>query len=121
MRIAMLTNSYKPYVAGVPISIERLVKGLRGLGHEVVVFAPSYLEQEEEEQGIVLLEAMAVGTPVLALKATGTEDVVRIGVGFFQDGVVVAEFTLHIVERSLGVIQLNLPALRPAVCLPEGI
>lgn len=53
MRIAMLTNSYKPYVAGVPISIERLVKGLRGLGHEVVVFAPSYLEQEEEEQGIV--------------------------------------------------------------------
>ncbi len=37
MRIAMLTNSYKPYVAGVPISIERLVKGLRGLGHEVVV------------------------------------------------------------------------------------
>ena len=53
MKIAMLTNSYKPYVAGVPISIERLVKGLRGLGHEVVVFAPSYQKQEEEEQGIV--------------------------------------------------------------------
>jgi len=29
-----------------------------------------------ETQGIVLLEAMAAGTPVLALRATGTEDVV---------------------------------------------
>ena len=29
-----------------------------------------------ETQGIVLLEAMAAGTPVLALKATGTEDIV---------------------------------------------
>lgn len=48
MKIAMMTNNYKPFVAGVPISIERLSDSLRGLGHEVVVFAPSYDEQEEE-------------------------------------------------------------------------
>ena len=35
MRIAMLTNNYKPFVGGVPISIERLSKSLRSLGHEV--------------------------------------------------------------------------------------
>lgn len=29
MRIAMLTNNYKPFVGGVPISIERLSKSLR--------------------------------------------------------------------------------------------
>lgn len=34
---------------------------------------------KSETQGIVLLEAMAVGTPVLALRATGTEDVIRNG------------------------------------------
>ncbi|MGN1146852.1 MAG: glycosyltransferase, partial [Lachnospiraceae bacterium] len=48
MRIAMMTNNYKPFVAGVPISIERLTEGLRKLGHEVVVFAPTYKEQQEE-------------------------------------------------------------------------
>ncbi len=49
MKIAMMTNNYKPYVAGVPISVERLAEGLRALGHQVVIFAPSYDNQEEEE------------------------------------------------------------------------
>ena len=49
MKIAMMTNSYKPYIGGVPISIERLSEGLRANGHEVVVFAPSYKKQEAEE------------------------------------------------------------------------
>lgn len=49
MRIAMLTNNYKPFVGGVPISIERLSEGLRALGHEVFIFAPSYDNQVEEE------------------------------------------------------------------------
>ena len=40
MKIAMLTNNYKPFIGGVPISIERLAEGLRNLGHQVTVFAP---------------------------------------------------------------------------------
>lgn len=48
MRIAMLTNNYKPYVAGVPVSIEHLADALRRLGHTVYVFAPSYPNQKEE-------------------------------------------------------------------------
>lgn len=48
MRIAMLTNNYKPFVGGVPISIERLSDGLRSLGHEVYIFAPSYKEAMDE-------------------------------------------------------------------------
>ena len=40
MRIAMMTNNYKPVIGGVPISIERLACGLRRLGHTVYIFAP---------------------------------------------------------------------------------
>ena len=39
MKIAMLTNNYKPFIGGDPISIERLAEGLRNLGHQVTVFA----------------------------------------------------------------------------------
>ena len=49
MRIALMTNNYKPMVGGVPISIERLKRGLESCGHQVTVFAPSYEEQEQEE------------------------------------------------------------------------
>lgn len=49
MRIAMFTNNYKPYMGGVPISVDHLAKALKELGHEVYVFAPTYKEQEKEE------------------------------------------------------------------------
>lgn len=41
MKIAMMTNNYKPFVGGVPISIELLANGLIAAGHEVTVFAPA--------------------------------------------------------------------------------
>lgn len=49
MRIAMFTNNYKPYIGGVPVSIEHLAEALRKRGHEVYVFAPSYEGQVEEK------------------------------------------------------------------------
>jgi glycosyltransferase involved in cell wall biosynthesis len=49
MRIAMMTNNYKPFIGGVPISIERLAIELRKLGHEIYIFAPRYGEEVEEE------------------------------------------------------------------------
>lgn len=49
MKIAMMTNNYKPFIGGVPISVERLTAGLREMGHQAVVFAPYYEEQEAEE------------------------------------------------------------------------
>ena len=54
MRIALMTNNYKPIMGGVPISIERLAKGLKSLGHEVTIFAPTYKEQEEDERRTVI-------------------------------------------------------------------
>ncbi len=52
MRIAMMTNNYKPFIGGVPISIERLATELRELGHEVTIFAPSY-EGETAEENVI--------------------------------------------------------------------
>ena len=49
MRIALMTNNYKPVLGGVPISIERLAGGLKALRHEVTIFAPTYNEQQQEE------------------------------------------------------------------------
>lgn len=49
MRIALMTNNYKPIMGGVPVSIERLKRGLEAQGHEVTVFAPTYREQEQEK------------------------------------------------------------------------
>lgn len=48
MKIAMFTNNYKPYIGGVPISVEHLAEALRQRGHEVYVFAPTYKEQTKE-------------------------------------------------------------------------
>lgn len=51
MKIAMLTNNYKPFVGGVPISVERQAKELAKLGHEVTVFAPEYKQAEDIRPG----------------------------------------------------------------------
>lgn len=67
MKIAMMTNNYKPFVAGVPVSIERLTISLRKLGHQIVVFAPSYDGQEPEPDVIrygALLKGVAGGFSV---------------------------------------------------------
>lgn len=50
MKIAMLTNNYKPFVGGVPISVERQAEELIKLGHEVTVFAPDYEENGTENE-----------------------------------------------------------------------
>lgn len=49
MRIAMLTNNYKPFVGGVPISVERQAEELVKRGHEVTVFAPEYEEDLKKD------------------------------------------------------------------------
>ena len=67
MKIAMMTNNYKPFVAGVAISVERLAQSLREMGHQVVVFAPDYNGQPEEEDVVrygALMKGVAGGFSV---------------------------------------------------------
>lgn len=67
MRIAMMTNNYKPFVAGVAVSVERLTESLRKAGHQVVVFAPDYDGQSEDENVVrygALIKGVAGGFSV---------------------------------------------------------
>lgn len=59
MRIAMLTNNYRPFVGGVPISVERQAEELIKLGHEVTVFAPAYGDTQEEREKVFLADEAA--------------------------------------------------------------
>lgn len=52
MRIAIFTNNYAPFVGGVPISIERLAKGLRRIGNQVTIFAPDYEGHMDSKQDL---------------------------------------------------------------------
>ena len=58
MRIAMMTNNYKPFVGGVPISIERLADSLRDLGHTVYIFAPDYKSPMDDDEYIFRFPTM---------------------------------------------------------------
>lgn len=53
LNIAMFTNNYLPFIGGVPISITRLTKGLRGLGHNVVIFAPRYPNKSPQDANVI--------------------------------------------------------------------
>lgn len=49
MHIAIFSDSYRPYRSGVVRSIDTFAKELRKSGHKVYIFAPSYGEEEKEE------------------------------------------------------------------------
>lgn len=70
LQVIMFTNNYLPFIGGVPLSIDRLYRGLRQLGETVKIVAPSYSEPwEDPEDGSVvrcpqLFRARLAGFPV---------------------------------------------------------
>jgi len=54
----MFTNNYLPFIGGVPISIERLRRGLEALGDKLLVVAPSYKDQPENEDHVVRVPSL---------------------------------------------------------------
>lgn len=52
MKIGVFTDSYKPYTSGVVTSISTFREELEKLGHQVYIFAPSYPEYNEKEDGV---------------------------------------------------------------------
>jgi len=52
MKIGIFTDSYKPYTSGVVTSITTFKEELSRLGHEIFIFAPSYPNYNEEEEGV---------------------------------------------------------------------
>lgn len=70
LRVAMFTNNYLPFLGGVPLSINRLYRGLLRLGQRVTIFAPTYPEPwlDPEDGSVVrcpkLFKARLAGFPV---------------------------------------------------------
>ncbi len=42
MKIGIFTESYKPYLSGVTVSVDTFARSLAALGHRVHIFAPNY-------------------------------------------------------------------------------
>jgi 1,2-diacylglycerol 3-alpha-glucosyltransferase len=49
LRIGMFSDTYRPQINGVVTSISDLTRGLRDLGHQVTIVAPSHPKQQAEE------------------------------------------------------------------------
>ncbi|MDQ8205587.1 glycosyltransferase [Pelagicoccus sp. SDUM812003] len=49
LRVAMFTNSYLPFVGGVPVAIDRLRQSLEPLGHKVMVVTPDVADAPEDD------------------------------------------------------------------------
>jgi len=58
LKVAMFTNNYLPFIGGVPLSIERLRRGLEHLGDKLLVVAPSYKDQPEAEEQVVRVPSL---------------------------------------------------------------
>ncbi|ACA59617.1 glycosyltransferase family 4 protein [Candidatus Desulforudis audaxviator] len=52
MRVAIFTDSYRPYTSGVVRSIETFSEELLALGHQVYIFAPRYGQVQSREETI---------------------------------------------------------------------
>jgi glycosyltransferase involved in cell wall biosynthesis len=58
MNILMMTNTYLPHVGGVARSVEWFSKGLRSIGHNVMVVAPEFENMPEKEENVVRIPAL---------------------------------------------------------------
>ncbi len=57
MNIVMMTNTYTPHVGGVARSIEQFSAQYRSWGHNVLVVAPEFDNQPENEKGVIRIPA----------------------------------------------------------------
>ena len=58
MQIVMMTNTYLPMVGGVSRSVAGFTEACRAAGHQVLVVAPTFLDQPPSEEGVVRLPAI---------------------------------------------------------------
>lgn len=58
MRIVMMTNTYLPYVGGVAQSVARFAGAYRKQGHDVLVVAPEFEGQPENEEDVLRVPAI---------------------------------------------------------------
>lgn len=65
MRVGFFTEVYHPVVNGIVASLDGLAEGLRGLGHDVYLFAPAVPGYEEQARAVYRMPSLPlpVSTP----------------------------------------------------------
>lgn len=58
LRVAMFTNNYLPFIGGVPISIDRLRRGLEARNNTTLIVAPCYNDQPPGEANVLRLPSL---------------------------------------------------------------
>ncbi|MEQ8837447.1 MAG: glycosyltransferase, partial [Lacipirellulaceae bacterium] len=58
MKILMLTNTYLPHVGGVARSVQQFAAEFRDLGHKVLVVAPSFDDDSDQDDEVVRVPAI---------------------------------------------------------------
>lgn len=58
LKVAMFTNNYLPYIGGVPISVDRLRRGLMDAGHQVKIIAPHYPNEDDSGQDVCRVRSL---------------------------------------------------------------
>lgn len=105
MRVLMATNTYLPHVGGVANAVDRMVRSLRQIGHEVIVVAPGdspVAPIHADRQGVIRVPAIpAVAGSDFSLPLPVTERLTQ----------VIAAFDPHIIHAhhqfSLGKAALT--------------
>lgn len=118
----MLTNNYKPFLGGVPISVERQAKELTKLGHDVTVFAPEYGDRGRECEGTNAAGKMKCeGTNVGKMKCEGMDceeniRIIRFGTqntrmenGMVYPKMILPEITTVFQKESFDLIHVHHP------------
>ncbi|MBU0581202.1 MAG: glycosyltransferase [Candidatus Margulisbacteria bacterium] len=62
MNIGIYTESYKPYLSGVTVSVDTFAKSLVNLGERVYIFAPAYPSQEDKNNNPWVFRFFSLGT-----------------------------------------------------------
>jgi 1,2-diacylglycerol 3-alpha-glucosyltransferase len=62
LRIAVFSDSYKPYVSGVVNSLDTFGRELRKMGHQWYIFAPTYPGYVDDEPGVFRFVSVAAPT-----------------------------------------------------------
>lgn len=58
LKVAMVTNNFLPFIGGVPISIDRLRRGLEQFAHRVRIIAPSYADQDDHDLDVIRIPSL---------------------------------------------------------------
>lgn len=106
MRIAFFTDTYFPQVNGVSRTMDRQIKYLTDMGHEVLIFAPEYKDNKPSDEYGKVVTAKSIKVffyPEARLSIVGTNKIKKLLIDFNTDIIhIVTEFSMGLAGHIAG-------------------